>query len=93
MYIISMYTLMTTGVDKNILLRILKFYSMRGNMHFLNNSYLDGRKQVVNSAGYESTWKKCQVTRLSARAIINRMHIKYLQNNTCLNVLNFADDF
>ena len=52
MYTISMYTLMSTGIDINILQRKLKFYSIRGNMRFLNNLYLDGRKQTVNLAGY-----------------------------------------
>ena len=64
-------------------------------MHILNISYFDGRKQLNNVGGYESTWEKklgWGTTRLSARAVINLTHINDLENNTCLNVLNFVDD-
>ena len=35
------------SVDRNILLRKLESYGVRGNMHLLITSYLDGRKQVI----------------------------------------------
>ena len=49
------------SVDRNILLRKLECYGVRGNMHLLISSYLDGRKQFVSFGGYESTCEKSEV--------------------------------
>ena len=35
-------------VDRNILLKKLECYGVRGNMHLLTSSYLDRRKQFVS---------------------------------------------
>ena len=46
------------SVDRNTLLRKLECYNVRGNMHLLISSYLDGRKQFVSFGGYDSTCEK-----------------------------------
>ena len=48
-------------VDRNILLRKLECYGVRGNMNLLISSYLDGRKQFASFGGYESTYEKVKV--------------------------------
>ena len=49
------------SVDRIILLRKLECYGVRGNMHLLISSYLDGRKQFISFGGYESTCEKSEV--------------------------------
>ena len=49
------------SVDRKILLRKLECYGVRGNMHLLIKSYLDGMKQFVSFGGYESICEKSEV--------------------------------
>ena len=49
------------SVDRNILLKKLDLYGIRGNMQLLTSSYLDNRKQFVSFGGHESTCKKIEV--------------------------------
>ena len=83
------------SVDRNILLKKLEFYGIRGNMHLLISSYLDDRKQFVSFGGYESTCEKIEVGVPQGSVLgplLFVIHINDLQNNTSLRVLNFADD-
>ena len=49
------------SVDRKIFLRKLECYGLRGHIHLLIKSYLDGRKQFVSFGGYESS---CETVKL-----------------------------
>ena len=83
------------SVDRKILLRKLENYGVRGKMHSLIKSYLEGRQQFVSFGGYESICEKCEVGVPQGSVLgplLFLIHINDLQNNTSLRVLNFADD-
>ena len=64
-------------------------------MHLQFTSYLDGRKQSVSFEGYKSTCEKTKVgvpQGLVLGLLFFLKHLNDLQNNTSLNVLNFADE-
>ena len=73
----------------------MECYGIRGNMHLLISSYLNGRKQFVNFGGYESNCEKIEAGVPQGSVLgplLFLIHINDLQNNTSLRVLNFADD-
>ena len=83
------------SVDRRILLNKLECYGVRGKIQLSIKSFLTESEQYVNFCGYESTREQIGVGVPQGSVIgllLILIHINDLQNNTCLKVLNFADE-